>query len=155
MTTVAPQETPSAVSRAQIVAEARAWINTPYHHQASAKGAGADCLGLIRGVYRAVCGAEPEKPPPYTPDWAEQSGKETLCDAAQRHLDEIAIADVREGDVILFRLRERGPAKHAAIVTDADHMVHAYDRHAVLETSIPQAWRRRIAYAFKFRNLID
>lgn len=48
------------VSRAAIVAEARAWLGTPYRHQASLKGVGADCLGLVRGVWRAVVGPEPE-----------------------------------------------------------------------------------------------
>ena len=51
-------------SRAEeIVARARAWIGTPYRHQASRKGVGCDCLGLVRGVWRAVCGAEPEVVP--------------------------------------------------------------------------------------------
>ena len=34
----------------RIVMAARGWIGTPYVHQASCRGAGADCLGLIRGV---------------------------------------------------------------------------------------------------------
>lgn len=40
----------SGVTRAAIVAEARRWLGTPYRHQASVIGAGADCLGLVRGV---------------------------------------------------------------------------------------------------------
>src|SRR5215207_7343246 len=38
-------------TREQIVAAARGWIGTPYHHQASVKGVGCDCLGLIRGLW--------------------------------------------------------------------------------------------------------
>ena len=37
---------------------ARAWLGTPYRHQASVKGVGADCLGLVRGLWREVAGAE-------------------------------------------------------------------------------------------------
>ena len=33
--------------RETIIAEARAWIGTPYHHQAALKGVGCDCLGQI------------------------------------------------------------------------------------------------------------
>ena len=44
------------VFRAAIVAEARGWIGTPYRHQASLKGVGADCIGLVRGVWRAFHG---------------------------------------------------------------------------------------------------
>ena len=38
------------------VASARGWLGTPYHHQASLKGVGCDCLGLLRGVWREVIG---------------------------------------------------------------------------------------------------
>ena len=47
-----------------MVAEARAWIGTPYVHQASVRGGGTDCLGLLRGVWRVVIGEEPETVPP-------------------------------------------------------------------------------------------
>ncbi len=81
----------STISRIQIIDAARSWIGTPYVHQASAKGAGSDCLGLIRGVWREIYGAEPEAPPAYTPDWNERqwkagSGDEALLSAAARHM---------------------------------------------------------------------
>ena len=60
--------------REQALAEARTWLGTPYQHQASLKGAGCDCLGLVRGVWRTLYGDEPEATPPYTPDWAERGG---------------------------------------------------------------------------------
>src|SRR3989338_4143365 len=53
------------LTRQAIVAAARSWIGTPYRHQASLKGAGCDCLGLVRGVWRELYGDEPEAPPPY------------------------------------------------------------------------------------------
>ena len=46
-----------------IVREARTWLGTPYLHQASVRGAGCDCLGLVRGVWRALYGREPEAVP--------------------------------------------------------------------------------------------
>lgn len=158
---MADQKSAAKVSRAAIVAEARSWIGTPYRHQASLKGAGADCLGLIRGVYRVFCGPEKEPIAPYSPNWAEETGQETLRDAARRHLVEIDAAPFRdgeslkEGDVILIRVRDRGPAKHAAIVSGPDTIIHAYDRHAVAENALPAAWRRRIAYAFEFPGVMD
>ena len=48
-----------------VVARTRAWIGTPYRHQASLIGIGCDCLGLVRGVWREVLGPEPEAAPPY------------------------------------------------------------------------------------------
>ncbi|MGC1467728.1 MAG: NlpC/P60 family protein [Pseudolabrys sp.] len=143
------------LTRQDIVAEARAWIGTPYRHQGSLKGIGCDCLGLVRGVWRGVIGVEPERAPPYAPDWAEATGNEALAQAAARHLVPIALNDFREGDVLLFRWRAHLPAKHAAIVTASDLMVHAHDGAAVAEVAVAPWWRRRLAYAFRFPNLTD
>lgn len=142
-------------TRGAIVAAARAWIGTPYRHQASAEGAGCDCLGLVRGVWRAVVGPEPEVPPPYTPDWAERSGAETLRDAARRRLVEIPISAATAGDVVLFRIQRGAPAKHAGVLSGRDHLVHAYWGRAVCESPLTSWWRRRRAYAFRFPNRID
>jgi len=133
-----------------IIAEARNWIGTPYRHQASLKGVGCDCLGLVRGVWRAVMGDEPERAPPYAPDWAEAAKGEPLAEAAARHLQPIAVDAFAEGDVLLFRWRGGLPAKHLAIVTASDLMVHAHDGACVAEVALAPWWRRRIAYAFRF-----
>jgi NlpC/P60 family putative phage cell wall peptidase len=143
------------VTRRAIVAEARTWIGTPYRHQASLKNVGCDCLGLVRGVWRAVCGAEPEPVPAYAPDWAEASRREALAQAGQRHLIEIDPAQFAPGDMLLFRWRSGFVAKHAAIVTAPDLMVHAHDGAAVAEVAIAPWWRRRLAYAFRFPGVTD
>jgi len=138
------------LTRSIIVTETRRWIGTPYRHQASLKGVGCDCLGLVRGVWRAVIGEEPERAPPYAPDWAEAANGEPLADAAARHLVTIDRDLFGAGDVLLFRWRANLPAKHAAIVTAPALMVHAHDGAAVAEVAIAPWWRRRIAYAFRF-----
>ncbi|MEJ2623673.1 MAG: NlpC/P60 family protein [Pseudolabrys sp.] len=143
------------ITRADVVAEARGWIGTPYRHQASLKGVGCDCLGLVRGVWRGVIGPEPERAPPYAPDWAEASGRETLAQAAARHLIPIALDAFGPGDVLLFRWRAGMPAKHAAIVTTESTMVHAHDGAAVAEVALAPWWRRRLAYAFRFPGVVD
>jgi NlpC/P60 family putative phage cell wall peptidase len=132
-----------------IVAEARGWIGTPYRHQASVRGIGCDCLGLLRGVWRGVLGAEPELPPPYSPDWAE-AGADTLLAAARRHLVEIEPSGFGAGDVVLFCWRHGLPAKHCAIATSAAAMVHAHDGAFVAEVAIGPWWRRHIVHSFRF-----
>lgn len=138
------------LTRAMITNEARVWIGTPYRHQASLKGVGCDCLGLVRGVWRELLGPEPELPPAYSADWAEASGEETLALAATRHLVPIALDALQPGDVLLFRWRANLPAKHAAILVTPERMVHAHDGHAVSEVYFAPWWRRRLAFAFSF-----
>ena len=137
----------------KLLAEARDWLGTPYRHQASVKGVGTDCLGLIRGVWREVYGSEPEVAPAYTPDWAEALGEETLLGAAHRHLEEIPVSAAEPGDLLLFRMGLGCPAKHAALVSGEARIIHAYWGRAVCETSLVPWWRRRIAAAFRFPPL--
>lgn len=144
-----------SIARADIVRAARGWIGTPYHHQASLRGAGADCLGLVRGVWREVMGGEAEQPPAYTRDWAEASGEETMLAAARRHFAEIAIAAASPGDVLVFRLRAGLVAKHAAILVTPTTIVHAIEGAKVAEVPLSPWWRRRIASAFSFPGVTD
>jgi NlpC/P60 family putative phage cell wall peptidase len=138
------------ISRHAILAEARDWIGTPYQHQASAKGAGCDCLGLVRGVWRALVSEEPEIAPPYTPDWAERHGAETLLEAARRHLREVPLSAAAPADVLLFRMDARSPVKHAAILDEGEALIHAYWGRAVLRSRFASWWRARCAGAFTF-----
>ena len=146
---------------ARIVGIARSWIGTPYIHQASVKGAGCDCLGLLRGVWRELNGGEPEDPPPYSPDWAEASGDETLYRALRRHLTPIDPARLAPGDVALFRVLGFGPAKHCGIVGEhalphagplPQHrvltLIHARQNHRVAE-ELFAPWRGKLAYGFR------
>lgn len=137
-------------TRAAVVAEARRWVGTPYVHQASCCGAGTDCLGLIRGIWRAVYGEEPEQVPAYGPGWGEVSPEETLRDAARRNFREIAPDRIAAGDVLLFRMRRFAVAKHVAVYVGGARMIHAYSGHAVLEGDFSPSWRRRLAAAFRF-----
>jgi NlpC/P60 family putative phage cell wall peptidase len=139
--------------RDEVVAEARRWIGTPYRHQASMLGGGADCLGLLRGVWRAIYGVEPEVLPAYTPDWSEPSGDERLWQAARRHLIEKPLNDGARGDVLLFRLNPASVAKHVGIADLRDGsacFIHAYSRHGVVESPLSVPWARRIVARFHF-----
>ncbi len=135
------------------VALARGWIGTPYQHQASLKGAGADCLGLLRGVWVGLYGREPEAVPAYTPDWSEPERAERLWQAAARHLIAKPIDQPALGDVLLFRMRNASVAKHLGIAADvgaAASFVHAYSGHGVVESPLSAPWARRIVARFAF-----
>ncbi|MBU2982728.1 C40 family peptidase [Lentibacter algarum] len=138
---------------AKAVKEARVWIGTPYHHQASVKGVGTDCLGLLRGVWRGLYGAEPEAVPAYTYDWAEPQGDERLWGAARRHMQEVPRDEAMAGDVLLFRMRGGAVAKHLGLRAQLGQQptfIHAYSGHCVLESPLTPPWQRRIVAAFRF-----
>lgn len=141
------------MSGARISAISRGWIGTPYVHQCALRGAGSDCLGLVRGVWRELYGAEPEPVPPYSMDWSEPQGEERLWDAALRHLVPKPVSDLAQGDIVLFRMRHGAVAKHLGIVSQTDpvaRFVHAYARHGVVESALNTPWRRRIVACFEF-----
>lgn len=139
----------------RIVAAARAWIGTPYHHQASVRQIGSDCLGLVRGVYRDVTGREPETPPAYARDWGDAEGRETLIEAARRHLVPIDMADAEPGDVLIFRMKPGAIAKHCGFLATPATMIHAMERAPVTEVTFGPWWRRRVAAVFRFPRIED
>ena len=139
----------TAALDARVVAEARRWIGTPYVHQASTRARGCDCLGFVRGVWRATVGAEPLAMPAYTRDWGEVAGDEHLLGIARRHLVETAGA-VAPGEVLLFRWSASAIAKHMGIATSRESFIHAWERAGVVEVALVPQWRRRIAAKFRF-----
>lgn len=138
---------------AAFVRAARSWIGTPYMHQASVKGVGCDCLGLLRGVWRELLGREPELVPAYTADWSEPQGEEALLAAALRHMTPATSVDIEAGQVLLFRMRDGAVAKHLGIASTSGpegRFVHAYSGHGVVESPLSHPWRKRIAARFVF-----
>ncbi|MEL6287247.1 MAG: NlpC/P60 family protein [Pseudomonadota bacterium] len=152
----------------RVATAARAWLGTPYHHQASCRLAGCDCLGLVRGIWREVMGAEPEVPEPYSPDWGEFSPRDSLLDAARRHLvmgegraagiDRVAGDERRAaapaaphtGDILIFRMRAGAVAKHVGIATRPGFFIHAQEHLGVVEVPLTPWWRRRVCGIFSF-----
>ena len=143
------------LTRASIVMLARTWAGTPYHHQASTKGVGTDCLGLVRGVWRELYGSEAAPIPGYSRDWAEASSRETLFDAARIHLIEIPKDDADAGDVLLFRWRAQTVAKHVGILLARQRLLHAFEDMPVTEIKMTPWWWRHAAAAFRFPGVID
>lgn len=133
-----------------VITEARRWVGTPYVHQASRRGAGTDCLGLVRGLWRSLLGPEPEALPAYSPDWAERTGQDTLLEALLRHFILRDARPAEPGDVLLFRMRTGGPARHCAILASPTTIIHAWQGRAVAETPFAPFWQRRLCAAAAF-----
>jgi NlpC/P60 family putative phage cell wall peptidase len=109
--------------RSAIVAEARTWIGTPFHHQGRVKGAGVDCLMLLAEVFERAGAAQHVDPPFYVPDWHMHRDAERYLEGLLGYAREIE-ARPQPGDIALFRFGRT--FSHGAIVTDWPRLIHAY-----------------------------
>lgn len=148
--------------RDRIVAEAREWIGTPWHHQGRKKRIGCDCIGMVLGVLHNA-GARAAQldaaglPLPFTlfdrTDYAPDPNSQRLKETLDAHLREIPVGSVRAGDVMLFKVIQL--PQHVGIV--ADHpsgeglsLIHAYSgARKVVEETLTDSWRSRCIAAYR------
>jgi NlpC/P60 family putative phage cell wall peptidase len=124
-----------AAARARIVAAAREWRGTPYHHMADVKGVGCDCAMLLVRVFCDLGLVDPFDPRPYVKDWHLHRGEERYLAFLMARAHE-APAPL-PGDVILFKYGRC--FSHGGIVTQAEPLtiVHAfYPARMVIEEDI-------------------
>ena len=139
--------------REDIVTAARAWLGTPYRHLAATRGAGCDCLGLLRGVWREMFGDEPLEVPNYRADWRDARHRAGLLEAAETLL--VAVdGDELPGQVILFRLGRTVAPKHCGILVGEGRFIHAQEGLGVIEANLTEGWRRRIAGRHEFPGVL-
>lgn len=131
---------------------ARSWLNTPYHHQAAKKDVGADCLGLIRGIYEEFTGVASPIPPAYSKAWGQTDGQELMLRAAHEHLIYVGSrsAYLLAGDVLIFRMRKGSVAKHAGMYIGENRMIHSFEAADTCEVELHRTWRLKIAAVFQF-----
>ncbi|MEL6435754.1 MAG: NlpC/P60 family protein [Pseudomonadota bacterium] len=147
---MAAQSYPDASDCAQAwQAEARAWFGTPYRHQASRRGVGADCLGFVAGVWADVYGDAPGFDRTYARSWAETGEHERLLAACHRFCGPVDAKDAQPGDLLVFRFRPEALAKHIAILFPDGFMAHAIDRRPVALEPFTAWWQRHLAGVFR------
>jgi NlpC/P60 family putative phage cell wall peptidase len=123
--------------RAAVVAEARRWIGTPYHHAADIRGAGVDCGMLIVRVFVDLGICRAFDPRPYTPDWHLHRSEERYLGFVFDRCKEVE--EPQQGDVVVFRYGRC--FSHGGIVTQAQPLtfVHAYRQaRCVIEEKLSQ-----------------
>lgn len=135
------------MTRDEIVTAARAWVGTPYRHQAATLGAGCDCLGLVRGVWRALGGQETGMLPSYRADWRDTRHADELLELAERLLCS-ADGPIRPGQVLLFHLGRTALPKHCGIAVGGGRFVHAQEGLGVVEANLSGGWQRRIVRTY-------
>lgn len=113
------------MTREEVVREALEWRGTPFHDRASVKGHGADCAGLLKGVYTRVGLIEDFVVPSYSPQWFQHHDEElflkVLKQCGGRRID---LAAGLPGDVLMYNFGRH--AAHGAIIVSEAAIVHAY-----------------------------
>ncbi len=114
--------------RDAVVAEARRWIGTPFHHAARVKGEGVDCLMLLAEIYERAGVTDHVDPPFYVPDWHLHRDAERYLEGLLPYAREIAGPPQGPGplpgDVALFRFGRT--FSHGAVVVEWPRLIHAY-----------------------------
>ena len=136
-------------TREDVIAEARSWLGTPWHHQAAVKGVGCDCIGFVRGVAERFLGPIPMALD-YTPTWHLYRAEPRMFDGFGTVADEIDPAEALAADILLFGAG-KGPAHHCAFLTSAGGLIHCYQEAGrVVEHDFSPLWRPRLRHAFRF-----
>ena len=118
--------------RCAVVAEARSWLHTPYHHHGRIKGVGVDCAQLLCAVYEE-CGVVPHVDPGFYPtDWFLHRSEELFSHWLFKYAGvfEQSTQEPQPGDVALFRFGRC--FSHGAIVVEGGLLVHAYINRGVI-----------------------
>jgi hypothetical protein len=109
-----------------IDAVARSWISTPFHNHGEVKGAGVDCATLLKRVFVEAGLVEDFDIGHYSSQWFLHHSEERYLAWVSRFAHEIAAADVKHGDVVLYHICKC--YAHGAIVIKPGwpHIVHAH-----------------------------
>ena len=126
-------------TRADVVAESRSWVGTPYHLAADIKGVGVDCALILIKIFADLGLIEYFDPRPYSSDWFLHRSEEVYMGLVEARARRVERAAVQPGDVALLKIGRC--FAHGGVVTVAEPltMVHAYRRYGqVVEEVVSQ-----------------
>jgi len=128
------------VTGSNVVAAARRWLGTPWHHQGRLIGVGVDCGGLVVGVAQSLGLAVADHPPGY----ARVPDGHSLRRIVEQQCIRIPCSE--EGAVALFRW-DAAP-QHLAIVSRLPEgwaLIHAWAQaRRVVEHLWTAEWQDRL-----------
>jgi NlpC/P60 family putative phage cell wall peptidase len=152
--TLRRSEAKPAFTRADLIAEARSWIGTPWRHQAAIKGVGADCVGFVRGAAEPFVGKVPLATD-YTTTWQLYRAEPRMYREFAARCEEVALDQFKPGDILLFGFG-KGPAHHCGYAAPEGHIIHCYrEAGSVVEQDLTDWWRRKLRHAFRVPGIAD
>ena len=118
------------------VAEAKTWLNTPYHHMGKIKGVGVDCGQFLIAVFENIGHLKPGEVNPgyYPPDWHLHRDEERYLGWIKSRCRKVTEAE--PGDIALFKFGRC--VSHGGIVIAWPRIIHAYLDYGVIISSIDE-----------------
>lgn len=116
------------VQRAAVIAEAKTWIGTPYHHMGRVKGAGVDCAMLLAEVYERAGIVQHVDIPYYPSDWHLNRDVERYLGELVGHAHEVG-RPPQPADIVVVKFGRT--YSHGAIVVAWPLCIHALMQHQV------------------------
>ena len=145
-----------SVTRSDIVREARAWIDTPWHHRACELGIGVDCIRLIEAIAK-FAGTIPADF--VTPDYRPNPDSALLIRMCDRHLVPTTREAMAPADVVVVRIKDERRPRHVGILADYRHgglsIIHACNARScrpprVIETRLMFSEAMQFVAAYRF-----
>jgi hypothetical protein len=141
-----------AVTRAQVVAQARTWLGTRWQHQGRVRGAGVDCAGLLVCVAQSLGLRVTD-----VPGYGRQPLGDTLRRLCEQQLVPVPLAALQPADVLLLRFNTE--PQHLALVGDHPaglSLLHAYAQaRRVVEHRLDALWLGRAVAGYAFAELAE
>ena len=116
--------------RDALVKETWQWVGTPYRGWSRTKRYGADCIGLVAGVY-VNCGhltkeeADASIPKGYSLQHGQHEATTEYVDGILKFMDEIQEHEARPADVVMFKLTNSLAYAHSAIIVNMPMIIHS------------------------------
>lgn len=131
--------TPSQVARASVknmpdatrrlMAEADAWLGTPYRYGGTSRGKGADCSGFVTQVYANALSIKLPRNSAKQQQWCSPLGKNRK--------------DFLPGDLVFFAPRGSRGVNHVGIYIGDGKMIHSSSSKGVIVSSLDEDYYKR------------
>lgn len=144
------------ITRMDVVAEARTWLETPFAHQGWKKGLACDCIGLIKGVGVALglfdYNENSEKAQRYAA-YSTLPNPRKMRQGLAEFFVSIPKDEALPSDILYIAWAKE--PQHVALVTDHG-IIHSYSHIGkVVEHALDEEWSRRVCAAYRYPYFVE
>ncbi len=115
--------------RADVIAEARTWLGTPWQHQAAIKGDAVDCAMFLISVFQRAGVIGAFDPRPYPRSWFVHQGEERFLNSMVSHFGciEVPPDEAVPGDIVMYKIGRC--YAHGSILVEPQLVIHSFAKN--------------------------